>query len=115
MRRAGFTAIEMAIVVTLSSLVVPLVFLTARSWDEQRSAGLRHIAVADEVRTLGEAVRADRRTLTFTAQNALTLEGKGPCSPVEYALTERKTLVRRARGAALLARRGAGGSRRCPR
>lgn len=94
--RRGFTVVELAIVLSISALLVPLVFLTARSWDEHRAAGLRQVAVADEVRSLGEAVRADRRALKFAGKGSLTLQGKGPCSPVEYAVTDAQTLVRRA-------------------
>lgn len=96
MRRGGFTMIELAIVISLSALVVPAVYLFARTIDDQRALGLRHLEVADQTRSLAEALQADRRTLLFSAPESLRLEGPGPCSPIEYALTPAKSLVRRA-------------------
>lgn len=87
MKRRGFTAIELAIVVSISALLVPLVFLTARSWDVHRAAGLRHVAAAEEVMTVGEVLRADRR-----------VKGKGGCGSITYAVTDQHTFVRRGCG-----------------
>ena len=92
----GFTAIELAIVISISALVVPAIYLFDRSLEEQRAIGLWHLEVADQSRTAAEALHADRRALNLPSRTGLRFEGPGTCAPVEYAVTPGRTLVRRA-------------------
>lgn len=94
--RAGFTLVELAIVISVSSLIVPSVYLLARNLDDQRARGLWHITVAEQVRTVSESLQADRRALAFAGPGPLRLEGKGGCAPIVYEVTPGKALVRRA-------------------
>ena len=95
MRRRGFTIIELAIVISISAILVPAVYLFARTLEDQQAIGLRHLEVADQTRTLAEALGADRRGLHFSGPTSLKLEGPSPCAPVEYSLTPARTVERR--------------------
>lgn len=52
--RPGFTLTELAIVLSLLGLLVPLVWRFALGLEDQRSIALWHLATADAVRTLSE-------------------------------------------------------------
>ena len=96
MKPVGFTSVELAIVLSISAILVPAIYVFGHNLEHQRAVGLWQLEVADEVRSLGEALRGDRRALKFSARGGLRLDGPGPCSPIEYTLSPEKTIVRRA-------------------
>ena len=95
MKRRGFTAIELAIVLSISAIVIPAIYLFGRGVEERRAIGLWHFEVADEVRSLSEALKSDRRQLTFAPRGSLHLSGADDCGGVDYLLTPAHALVRR--------------------
>jgi len=60
MRRA-FTAVELAICLSILAIIVPLVYAGARAVGDTHQLGLWHLQTADEIRTIREELRADAR------------------------------------------------------
>ncbi len=60
MRRA-FTAVELAICLSILAILVPLVYAAARGVEDNHQIGLWHLKTAQEVRSLADAMRADQR------------------------------------------------------
>lgn len=97
MRRSGFTMVEMAIVVSILGVLVPLEFALLRTGlNDSRQANFR-VTAAEQAREVGEALQLDSRTGTLAAGERITFTGEGPCHPVEYQLVDR-LLVRAACG-----------------
>jgi hypothetical protein len=91
--RRGFTVVELAIVVSLLALIVPALFVYARSLEEQHARGVFAVEVAEALRTVGEALRADLRGGAWAdAQRVATT---GSCA-AEWAVTPSQALERRA-------------------
>jgi prepilin-type N-terminal cleavage/methylation domain-containing protein len=90
--RRGFTAIELAIVISISAILVPLVYLFVRSVDEDRAVALWKLASADTVRTVSEQLRDDARDASLAAD--FTFTGEASCLPVRYVVTAAHTLER---------------------
>ena len=94
--RRGFTAVELAIVVSISALLVPAIYLFERNLDEHRAVGLWQLEVADQYRSLAESLQADRRAFKFaSSKSVIRFEGAGPCAPIEYTVSDSQTVVRR--------------------
>lgn len=91
--RRGFTLVELAIVVSLLALIVPALFVYARSLEEQHALGVFAVEVAEELRTVGEALRADLREGGFVDGQRVATAGR--CG-AEWVVTPSKTLERRA-------------------
>ncbi len=58
---SGFTLIELVIVLTISTIVVPIVFAFGRHLQDQTTLGHWHLETADAIRTVAEELRADAR------------------------------------------------------
>lgn len=98
MRRAGFTMVEMAIVVSILGVLVPLEFALLRTGlNDSRQANFR-LTAAEQARDVSEALQLDSRTGKLAATgDRITFSGEGPCHPVDYQLSE-QVLVREACG-----------------
>ena len=79
--RRGFTMVELAIVVTLLTILVPLIFMLFRLGAADFQKANATLDAADQVRDLSEELRLDARNGQLAA-TGLTFEGVGECSPV---------------------------------
>jgi type II secretory pathway pseudopilin PulG len=86
MKARGFTALELALVITISSLVVASAFLLLRAFEGQDYRALAEAEAARGMRAFSEELRRDLRTLRLEPGSALALSG--PCGRVEYTLQE---------------------------
>ena len=91
MKARGFTAMEMALVLSISAIVVSSGFTLWRSFDRQHRIAIFEAASAQGMRSLSEELRRDLRTLRWEGDR---LSLSGPCGRVEYAAAE-GTLLRR--------------------
>ena len=89
----GFTAMELAIVVTISAVLVPLVWSFSAGLEDQAALAQWRIDVADSVRTVTEELRLDARLGPPTAAVGFASPG---CTAT-YAVTE-AGLIRRGCG-----------------
>jgi prepilin-type N-terminal cleavage/methylation domain-containing protein len=94
MRRRGFTMLELAIVVTLMGILVPLIFMFFRIGAADYSRAQATLDAARELRELGEELRLDGRNGRLAA-TGVAFEGEGACFPVTYRL-QGAALVREA-------------------
>ena len=97
-RRRGFTLIELVTVLTLSSIVVPGIYLFWRSAEKGLQEAVAQVETADAARTISEELRRDLLTLSWKDGDALVLAGKAPCTEVRYEVAE-SVLHRRAEAA----------------
>lgn len=109
-RRAGFTAVELAICLSISAILVPSVFLFVRSLETTQRVARWHLETADAVQRLDEALQRD--ALRSAAEPGALAWG-GDC-PVRYAVTEAFALERRDCGGAQVLATGVRELRRVP-
>jgi len=83
--RRGFTMVELAIVVTLLTILVPLIYMLFRLGAADFQKANATLDAADQVRDLSEELRLDARNGQLAA-TGLTFEGAGACSPITYRL-----------------------------
>ncbi len=93
MNQRGFTMVELAIVVSIAAILLPLVYSFAWHLESQRALVQWNLEVADATRSLNEELRLDRRAGGLVAGPALRFDR--PTCPAEYLLVD-QTLVRRA-------------------
>ena len=94
-RTRGFTLIELSLVLSLTALLVPAVFLAWRSLEAEMTRAQRTLDAAEVVRTVGEELRLDARSGRL-APGAVEFERRDACGPVRYALTSAGALLRTA-------------------
>lgn len=70
MKRRGFTLVELAIVLSITSLLVPLLWLFVRQLETTLDLASWHLESAAAVRTVSEQLEGDRRN-TCNAHYAL--------------------------------------------
>ena len=93
MRRArGFTAVELAVVVSISAILVPLVFVFASQLETTARIAQWHLDNAAAVQRISEALRQDARSGPRAGD---ALAWGGPCA-VRYVVTEAFALERQA-------------------
>lgn len=94
-RRSAFTAVELAIVISISAVLVPAIYVLGRNVQSGFLESLATVRAADAARALSEELRHDRATMRWddVATVALALAGDGACSRIVYRLDGR-TLVR---------------------
>ncbi len=94
MNQRGFTMIELAIVITIAAIMLPLLYGFA--WHVERQLALAQwtLEAADGVRTLSEELRLDARAGKLAQGPDLSFEREG-CS-VRYTVDEARVLVRTA-------------------
>jgi len=92
MSRRAFTAVELAICLTILIVLIPLVYAGALIVEETHSLGLWHLQSADQLRSVTEELRLDvRRGVPIEGQElAWKLDG---CQ-VSYRVDERGVLSR---------------------
>lgn len=87
-RRGGYTLIELAIVTSISTVLVPGIYLFWRSAQKGLTEAVAQVESADAVRTVSEELRHDLLTLWWKDEESLVLAGKGPCKEVRYEVVE---------------------------
>jgi prepilin-type N-terminal cleavage/methylation domain-containing protein len=93
MRRArGFTAVELAVVVSISAILVPLMFVFARQLETTARIAQWHLDNAAGVQRVAEALRQDARS---GPREGDQLAWGGPCA-VRYVVTQSFALERQA-------------------
>lgn len=92
--RRGFTMVELAVVVTLISILVPLIFMVFHVGAADFQQANATLDAAHQARDLSEELRLDGRSGRVSA-TGLTFEGAGECFPVSYRLVG-STIVRQA-------------------
>lgn len=93
MKRArGFTAIELAVCLSISAVLVPSVFVFARSLESTQRVAQWHLENADAVQRIDEALQRD------AARGAMEQGGLawGGACPVRYVVTGAFALERQA-------------------
>jgi prepilin-type N-terminal cleavage/methylation domain-containing protein len=86
MKARGFTLLELSVVLTITALVLPFVWVVGRSLEADYRDALAQAVAAREMRALSEELRRDLRTLRLQGGSGLRLSGPGACGVVEYAL-----------------------------
>lgn len=92
MRRAGFSAVELAVVLSISAILVPSAFVFARSVESTQRLASWHLETAEAVQRIDEALQRD------AARGGLDpseLSWGGACR-VNYAVTSAFAFERRA-------------------
>jgi prepilin-type N-terminal cleavage/methylation domain-containing protein len=92
--RRGFTLIELAVSLSILALLVPLVFMMGRSFEEHAFQAAAQAEAAAAMRSVSEELRRDLKTMGWPDDTALKLAGAGQCPSVEYKLNADSTLVR---------------------
>ncbi len=62
MSRRGFSLVELAVVLTLTAVLLPAVYVFSRTMEDRTARGLWHLEVADGVRAVAEELRRDAHT-----------------------------------------------------
>ena len=93
MIRRGFTLIELAICLTITAVLVPLIYAYARDIDDRSTLGIWHLDTADDVRTVAETLGRDARQHTGAGGDPLSLR-IGDCA-VQYVVDDAQNLERR--------------------
>ncbi len=94
MRRRGFTAMELAICLTILIILVPLVYQLATIVEENHAIGLWQLQTAEELRTVAEELRLDQRQGTPEPGEAVAWARQG-CT-VHYRVDPQRVLLREA-------------------
>ena len=97
MRRRGFTVIELAICLTLMTILVPLVYGLMRNFENEIYRAAAEAESAQAMRAVSEEVRRDLQALELREGGA-GMELVGACGSVQYAV-EGDVLFRRASAA----------------
>lgn len=87
MKRRGFTMVELAIVVTLMAILVPLVFMLFNRGAADFQKANATLEAAEQLRDLSEELRLDARNGAL-APTGVAFESAGACSPVTYRLVD---------------------------
>ena len=93
--KRGFTLIEMAVVLTVSALVVPLVFALAHTFEVDHLRAADSAQAAQSMRAVSEELRRDLSTMRVSDEPGLVLLSARGCARVEYAIAD-EVLLRRA-------------------
>lgn len=91
MKRRGFTMVELAIVVSLLAILVPLIFMLFRIGAADFERANATLDAANHLRDLSEELRLDARNGSL-AESGVTFEGAGACFPVSYRLVGRSVV-----------------------
>ena len=87
-RRAGFTLIETSIVLTVTAILVPAIYLWWRAAEKGLQEAVVQLESADAARTVSEELRRDLLTLSWKDAGSTVLTGKSPCTEVRYEIAE---------------------------
>ena len=89
-RPSGFTAIELAIVLTIILILVPIVFTAHRQFQFRLDTNRARVELAGQMRELTRVIRSDRWKGRWVSAESLEL--KLPCGQVTYLLDGSKLL-----------------------
>lgn len=87
-RGAGFTLIEQAIVLSVTAVVVPSIYLWWRAAEKGLNEAAAQLESADAARTVSEELRRDLLTLSWKDAETVVLTGKAPCAEVRYEVAD---------------------------
>jgi hypothetical protein len=96
MTRRAFTAMELAICLSISAITLPLVYVFLSALDEQHAFGLGYLAMADDVRTVAEELRLDEMRGAPGTGEELTWKNQNCPEEVRYRVNEQGVLLREA-------------------
>ncbi len=92
-QRRGFTALELAICLSISAILVPGIYLFARQLEDTERVTRWHLETAAAIERIDAEIQSDVERQPLVAGK--TVEWAGPC-PIRYALTDALTLERQA-------------------
>ncbi|MER2565517.1 MAG: type II secretion system protein [Myxococcaceae bacterium] len=84
--RRGFTMVELAVVVTLLTILVPLIFMLFNRGAADYQKANATLEAAEQLRDLSEELRLDGRNGALSTAGVV-FEG-GACTPITYRLVE---------------------------
>lgn len=93
--RRGFTLLELAIVLTVTALVLPGLYLHWRSLEGQLALAHWDVSTAEQVRTVYEELARDAR-LGQLAPQALEFRLRGSCASATWEVSGARRLTRAA-------------------
>ncbi len=94
MTRRGFTMVELAIVLSISVLLIPMVYAGAQAIEEVHELALWHLRSADQLHSVAEELRLDERG--GERQPGATLAWQRGTCRVVYRVDEHGVLLREA-------------------
>ena len=92
--RAGFTLIEVAIVIVLLSIALPILFGFMRTIQIGQHRALGRAESVRALRTISEEIRRDLRVLRWEDTLSLAMVGPGKCKRIEYRVDQNNILLR---------------------
>lgn len=98
MKARGFTLIEISVVISISALLIPLIFLLGREVTEQYRRTQFELEVARATRTFSEELALDLRTMKRAEGDGLVLLSSGACKQVRWFVSDADALLRAACG-----------------
>jgi hypothetical protein len=104
-RRAGFTAVELAVCLSISAILVPSVFLFVRHLETTQRVARWHLETASAVQRLDEALQRDAQQGAIDPTAPLAWGG---ACPVQYAVNGDSALERHACGGTQVLATGVG-------
>jgi len=93
--RRGFTLIELAVVVSILGVLVPICYAMHRQNEADVLAAEASIEAAHAARAVSEELRRDLWTHSLAAEGTV-LVGAAPCDRIEYAVGDGDVVWRRA-------------------
>ena len=99
MSARGFTLVELAVVMTISAIIIPCAYVIQRSFETNQGRSLARVEAARTARGVSEELRKDLRTRHFDgAMRLSTGEGAAvladPCATVAYVVSDAGALTR---------------------
>lgn len=95
MNQRGFTAVELAIVLSIAVLLVPIAYQFLTRLDDQVALAAWELDAADAIRTVSEQIRLDARGSARSAEGVGFV--RGSCR-MAWTVTDAGSLVRHAPG-----------------
>lgn len=93
--KRGFTLLELAIVLSILGVLVPLCYVMYRQYEADVLAAQASIEAAHAARGVAEELRRDLWTHSLAPEGTVLL-GAAPCDRIEYAVGEGDVAWRRA-------------------
>lgn len=90
MRRHGFSMVELATVLSISAVLVPIVYRLALGFEDRHALATWHLETATDVRTIAEELRLDARRGDPDEGVAWVVEG----CVARYRVTDERVLLR---------------------